>query len=240
MWHTCHLKKKLVVCPHTFFFFCIVQLHLQSVLFRKRIYKLEYAFKFFLYMYLPFTVHLSKHFSFPYPIKYIGCLPLWTHLKWFCSFVKIASRHFGGELVSWWRKEPEKPYFGLYPALRSGAPLLQFISVFLSIILNRRHYLYGLSFSILNSLFKLYRTSFILHVQCCLISNLSGIRKYLNFTSAQGSVLSTMWKIAQEVLESVIQHLHFFPKKLLFKVLFCLFIVCWKHICVKWYTNILR
>lgn len=52
---------------------------------------------------LPF--HLAKHFSFPYPIAYISCIALWAHVKWFYSFVKIASRHFGGESVPWWKKE---------------------------------------------------------------------------------------------------------------------------------------
>lgn len=60
----------------------------------------------------------------------------------------------------------------------------------------------------------LMRESLTLPVSWSLLSPLCSARKSLDFTNAQGPVLS------QEVSLSVVQHLHFFPVKLLF-------LVCW-------------
>lgn len=68
--------------------------------------------------------HLAEHFSFPYPIACISCLTLWTHLKWFCSFVKTAYRHFGGESVSWWKEETENRVLWDVPCLMQLSPFL--------------------------------------------------------------------------------------------------------------------
>lgn len=82
--------------------FCAIQMYLQSI---NNLFNIERGFliwfvPFKMYvsmfcMYLQFVFYLADC-PFPYPIACITCLVLWSHLGWFCSCVKTASKHFEG------------------------------------------------------------------------------------------------------------------------------------------------